>query len=263
MTVTQTVSSPITSESITTVNRTPTSFIKEGRTTLNIIIASTTPSPSFFNSYYPVLLGILGVCVLFLVIFTIYVSIHIHEKCSQKRRSPKMNSISLKEDNETYQEIHEFDMIGNLIRYDPFIERNTLLTMEQSKQSNTLVTSRDYEDAPIPVKDGTNGHELSDRDYIDVIQEEVVKHTYTHPVKITASINEEQNSNIHCNSPPQDKDGYMLANTVCSNSVGISGDKLGTVLTALHQEMASDNTSSDSENTSDDLSKDYLTVVSS
>lgn len=174
-----------------------------------------------------------------------------------------MNSISLKEDNETYQEIHEFDMIGNLIRYDPFIERNTLLTMEQSKQSNTLVTSRDYEDAPIPVKDGTNGHELSDGDYIDVIQEEVVKHTYTHPVKITASINEEQNSNIHCNSPPQDKDGYMLANTVCSNSVGIADDKLGTVLTALHQEMASDNTSSDSENTSDGLSKDYLTVVSS
>lgn len=257
-TVTKTESSSIASKSSTTVYRKPTSSIKESRATLNSLLGSTTPPPSFLNSYYPVLLGILGVCVLFLVIFTIYVSIHIHEKCSQRRRSSKtISNISIKEDNNTYQEIHDFDTVGNLIRYDPFIERTTL-SVGQSKQSTTR---RDYVDAPIPVKENTYGHEPSDHDYIDVIHEEDVKHTYTHPVKITGSVNEEHNSNTHCNCPPQDKDGYMLANIVSSNSLvsSISEDKLGTVSTAC----VNDNTSRDSENTSDGSTKDYLTVVSS
>lgn len=150
-----------------------------------------------------------------------------------------------------------------MIRYDPFIERTTL-SVEQSKQSPTR---RDYVDAPLPVKESTYGHEPSDHDYIDVIHEEDVKHTYTHPVKITGSINEEHNSQTHCNSPPQDKDGYMLANIVSSNSLvsSISEDKLGTVSTALQQlqKCVIDNTSSDSENTSNGSTKDYLTVVSS
>lgn len=264
-TITETKSSSFVSEIITTVNRKSTSFIKEDRTTINTLFSSTTPPPSFFNSYYPVLLGILGVCVLFLVIFTIYVSIHIHEKCSKKRQSPKTISISVKDDEQTYQEIHEFDMVGNLKRYDPFIERNALLTVDHSKQSNTR---RDFSDVPLLVKEISNELGPKDHEYVDVIQENVVKHTYTYPLKTTKCITksqgeEERLSNTHCNSPPQDKDGYMLPNTVGSNSVGVSGDPLGAIFTAFHPELDNDNTSSDSENTGNDSKGDYLTVITS
>jgi hypothetical protein len=117
---------------------------------------STTSTPSFFDSYYPILVGIFGVCSLFLIIFTIYVSIHIHTKCAKRKKSKLRHKTSF-EHSDVYQEINELDTSGNVTKYDPLSS-----TKPSPNRKYEADVSRSHDETAGPSFITENLHEYSE-----------------------------------------------------------------------------------------------------
>ena len=228
-------------------------------TTLPMSVGSTTILPSFINSYYPILLGILGVCFLFLIIFTVYVSLHIHEKCSRKRKS----KVIAKEDIETYQDIHDMDLVGNFTKYDSLNRRTRLRT----PNSSSLIGPTQGVEVSIEVQ------EKRENDYSEIYERGIMSEGLTAdiPVERTDSLTTESStgqtpqqgtSNTKDHSPPKDSHGYMLpksGNFKLDNAFGIS---LNVNQESSPEDFRLINTSNPSIETSDDVNDAYLTVIS-
>ena len=233
--------------------------IRKITTTLPMSVGSTTILPSFINSYYPILLGILGVCFLFLIIFTVYVSLHIHEKCSRKRNS----RVTAKEDIETYQDIHDMDLVGNFTKYDSLNRRAQLRT----PNSSSSIGHTQGVEVSIEVQ------EKRENDYSEIYESGIMSEGLTAdiPVERTDSLTTESStgqtqqqgtSNTKDHSPPKDSHGYMLpksGNLKLDNAFGIS---LNVNQESSPEDFRLFNTSNPSIETSDDVNDAYLTVIS-
>ncbi|XP_061164317.1 uncharacterized protein LOC133173343 [Saccostrea echinata] len=189
------------------------------KSTIISFLASTTATPSFFDSYYPVLLGIFGVSSLFLIIFTIYVSIHIHEKCSKRRKSKIPHKASV-EIIETYQEINDFGTEGNIMGYDP-LGHNRPSKKSQPEHSLELVTvvqSSVIENSTYQIESVNDYSEVKDDEQTSSVNPPIC---VTGSRYISSPSSQHGKLDLKKRSPSHDNDGYMLPN---SEACGMSDD---------------------------------------
>lgn len=184
---------------------------------------------------------------------------HIHEKCSRKRRL----RVIAKEDIETYQDIHDMDLVGNFTKYDSLNRRAQLRT---PKTSSSIGHTQGVE-VSIEVQ------EKRENDYSEIYESGIMSEGLTAdiPVERTDSLTTESStgqtpqqgtSNTRDHSPPKDSHGYMLPNSgnlKLDNAFGIS---LNVNQESSPEDFRLFNTSNPSIETSDDVNDAYLTVIS-
>lgn len=255
-------------EVISSTPHVPTTFHTE-TTTKFLTFGSTAATPSFFDSYYPILLGIFGVCSLFLIIFTIYVGIHVHTKCSKRKASKQRQKTSV-EPNDVYQEISELGTLGNITRYDPL-------------NSNKPTTNREYQavvssshiqaSTPSFSIENTSGYsKVDDKDQVLLQSHEIVPSISVKESRYISSPTSQRKPNrtecqpkidMNRKSPPRDKDDYILPTFEgCRKEISISGSPCTSSL------LSSNETHSDSAETpgvystiNDDTVNEYLIVI--
>ncbi|XP_062580340.1 uncharacterized protein LOC134242267 [Saccostrea cucullata] len=176
-------------------------------------LTSTTSKPSFFDSYYPILLGIFGVSSLFLIIFTIYVSLNIHERCSKRRKRTIPHNVSV-EVSDTYQEIHNLGTDGN-IGYDP-LDHNRPSKKSQQDRSLELVDvvqSNVKENATYQLKSTNEYSEINDGKQSPSTNLPICKTTSIHTSSRQKTLAQHDKLVLRTKNSSPDNDGYMLPNS--------------------------------------------------